>query len=65
MPIGDDFVRVTCRIGQGAACCRYLAVDPRGFCCLKLDPALGPVIEARQEAGTMHAKGDNCPGIPE
>lgn len=49
----------TCKIGQGAACCRYLVVGSLGLECAKLTP-LRDVLDAR--VGQMSAKGDNCDG---
>lgn len=58
-PYLDD----VCRIGQGAACCRYLVVHPyNGFQCAKLT-TLRSVIDAR--VGRMAAQSDNCDGLPE
>lgn len=50
-----------CKVGQGAACCRYLAMSVRGWSCEKLTP-LGRLLDARVERGEMNARGDNCPG---
>jgi hypothetical protein len=49
-----------CKIGQGAACCRYLAVGAEGWRCLKIRPDMKAMIDAR--ADRMNAKGDNCEG---
>lgn len=58
-PYLDD----VCRIGQNAACCRYLVVHPdKGFQCAKLTTLRG-VIDAR--VARMSAQGDNCAGLPE
>ena len=50
----------TCKMGQGAECCRYL-VFASGFACAKLTP-LKFSIDARGDS--MNARGDNCPGWP-
>lgn len=59
-----DWVHGTCKIGQGEVCCRYLALGSNGFECGKLDAVLRETIDQRYQAGTMHAKGDNCGGHP-
>lgn len=53
-----------CRIGQGAACCRFIVGDGDGLHCAKLAPEWAVQINVRHIAGTMTAKGDNCPGKP-
>lgn len=55
----SDYIKNTCKIGQGAACCRYLMVGTKGFECGKLS-SLKPVIDAR--VNKMNAKSDNCEG---
>lgn len=64
--------RFICRIGQGAACCRYVtatidlkAVERGGaaVCCAKHDPGLRVQIDQRVAAATMVARGDNCEGL--
>ena len=55
-------LRNTCKIGQAEKCCRYLTVGAEGFECAKLT-SLKPTIDARVEAGTFTAKGDNCLGV--
>ena len=56
----DKFVKETCKIGQGAECCRYLVCGSKGFECGKLS-GLKYVISA--QARTMIAQGDNCDGV--
>ena len=56
----DHFIKETCRIGQGPACCRYLMCSSNGFECAKLT-SLAAYIDGR--ADQMNAKGDNCEGI--
>lgn len=51
-----------CRIGQGAACCRYLVCGGRGFECEK-HGELRATLDQRAAAGQMVARGDNCEGI--
>ncbi len=60
----DDYERYTlevCRIGQRAACCRYLTMSPQGWGCEK-HTGLGRVLDARVAAEDMNARGDNCAG---
>lgn len=52
-----------CKRGQGADCCRYLAVH-NGWRCAKLTDGLREMIDKRIAEGTMGAQGDNCPGVP-
>lgn len=54
-------LKTLCRIGEGAACCRYLAADAGGMECLK-HTRLRATVDARVAAGTFTAQGDNCPG---
>lgn len=57
--VSDLYVEKVCKIGQGAACCRFLVGGPKGFECGKMYPELVAQIEARTD---MMAKADNCPG---
>lgn len=57
--ISREHLRV-CKIGQGAACCRYLVLKPP-TCCAK-GTSMQPLLDARVAAGKMNAQGDNCPG---
>lgn len=62
----DDYVRSTCKIGQGAACCRYLLMDLAGWNCAKTVADGGTVralLDKRVALGTINARGDNCEGI--
>ena len=54
-----EYVLETCKLGQGAACCRYLVAGAEGFECAKLG-SLRAGIDRR--VGIMVAKGDNCEG---
>ena len=58
----EQHLTATCRPGT-AECCRYLAVGASGWLCLKLDASLRAHRDARVAAGTMRARGDNCPGV--
>lgn len=59
----DEHARTICKPGS-AATCRYLAMDAAGWACVK-HHAAATVINARVAAGTMNARGDNCPGLTE
>jgi hypothetical protein len=56
-----EYVRNVCKLGQGAACCRYLAASARGLECLK-HTGLKAELDRRAAAKTMHAQSDNCEG---
>ena len=58
----QNHVRNVCKIGKGAACCRYLAGDGQGMACVK-HHAAARVVDARVAAGTMGARGNNCDGF--
>ena len=59
--IADEHVKAVCKIGQGAACCRYLTMGPDGFGCEKFTQLAG-VIDGKVERGTYSSVGDNCDG---
>lgn len=59
--IPKTFVVETCKMGQMAACCRYLAVGKNGFCCLKHGEHHA-YLDRRVENEDMNARGDNCVG---
>lgn len=62
MSIPTGYAKNVCRLGQGSACCRYLAADADGLCCAKVIADLKPILDLRVEQGTMVARGNNCPG---
>lgn len=62
--IPDEYVDKTCKIGQGAACCRYLVMGHKGFECMKGVHSVALTIDQRIIAGTYHSLGDNCQGWP-
>jgi hypothetical protein len=64
MSLTDKQVFEICGFGNGETCCRYLAMGPDGWRCLKCS-AFRAMIDARSAAGQMAAKGDNCDGIPD
>lgn len=59
--IDDDWAKDTCKLGQGAACCRYLTIGANGWSCEK-HSTLHFLLDARVESGTINARGDNCEG---
>lgn len=50
-----------CKMGKGYDCCRYLVLGSSGFECVKGNP-MAYTLDARAEAKTMTARGDNCEG---
>jgi hypothetical protein len=50
-----------CKIGQGAACCKYLLVGPGGFECAKEEGYKELVDKAWNSS--KNAQGDNCNGL--
>jgi len=62
MKISDDYANDICALGQGAKCCRYLALG-KGWECMKLNPTTKTYLDERVKAGTIHAQGDNCEGM--
>jgi hypothetical protein len=61
VPPHDEWVRFVCKLGQGKACCRYLAMVGGGWSCEKRT-ALREVIDRRASHRQMEAQGDNCEG---
>lgn len=63
--IGDfpdtEYANETCKIGQGAECCRYLTMHPNGWSCEKSSP-LKSYLDFRVRANMMISHGDNCEG---
>jgi hypothetical protein len=58
----DLNVQETCKVGQGANCCRYLVMAPTGFECAKLTD-FKSILDERVKADKFVAKGDNCDGF--
>lgn len=56
----NKHIEKRCKIGQGAACCKYPIMSAQGWICAKLDPSLKAKIDG--VAFRMRAKGDNCDG---
>ena len=59
----DDYVKDICKIGQGAACCRYLALSGGVWSCEKSVPQQKMYLDQRVADGSINARGDNCPGL--
>ena len=53
-----------CKIGQGAACCKYLVVGGNGFECMKTDLDNKKVVDDNWAHHEHVAQGDNCDGLP-
>jgi 5-methylcytosine-specific restriction endonuclease McrA len=51
-----------CKIGQGAACCKYLLAGAEGFECAKVEPGWKNVVDKAWNE-TKSAQGDNCDGL--
>lgn len=60
MKLTKEYIKDTCKIGQGNNTCRYLLCGPNGFECGKLGASKG-VIDSRVDY--MTAKSDNCEGV--
>lgn len=61
-PLTMEAVDTVCKIGKGAACCRYLVAGSEGFECAKFEQSVRLVLDNRAAAGTITARGDNCEG---
>lgn len=59
-----DYIKNTCKIGQGADCCRFILVSRKGFECGKFGSAKGE-LDRKVAMGLFTAKGDNCDGYTE
>ena len=59
--IESEYVKETCKIGQGNNCCAFLVMGSAGFECAKGTPSQ-QIIDLRLAEGTMNAQGDNCGG---
>jgi len=57
----SGWLRDTCKVGAGAACCRYVTMGAAGWGCAKVDATLKRAID--QRAASMKAQGDNCEGV--
>jgi hypothetical protein len=59
----DDHVRDVCRPGAKHETCRYLCRSAKGWQCAKLTD-LRAHLDRRVAEQSIHARGDNCPGLP-
>lgn len=63
--VGDfpdlEYVKETCKMGQGHDCCRYLTMHPDGWSCEKRG-SLRNYLNYRVVTNSITARGDNCPG---
>jgi len=59
--IDRDHLKTICKIGQGAACCRYIVGGHEGITCAKNED-IGRLLDRRVALKLMKAQGDNCPG---
>ena len=59
-----DYLTKICKIGQGAACCRYIVAGGNGISCAKLT-GLKTTIDQRVADGKFTATSDNCEGKDE
>jgi hypothetical protein len=62
--VTETQMKTLCKIGKGKECCSYLIYGQGGFVCAKGSP-LEQSINARRQAKTMNAMGDNCSGAPD
>jgi len=60
--VTTDYAKAVCKIGQGAACCRYLVMSKNGWSCEKNNPEGAAMINARVAADRFISRGDNCEG---
>jgi len=59
--IPDNILKGVCKMGQGAACCRYIIVEPDiGIVCAKLTNMKAAIDH---NLPNMVAQGDNCEGL--
>ena len=60
-PPDADWVESVCKLGQGAACCRFLMIGEHGFTCEKTGD-MAAELTRRATAGIFVAISDNCEG---
>ena len=58
----NEHIKTTCKIGQGAECCKYLVMGGGGFECMKATPEGKATIDKNWEATPHVSQGDNCEG---
>lgn len=54
-------IKDVCKIGQGAACCKYLLLGAKGFECGKINEEWRKVVDDNWNPRKT-AQGDNCEG---
>lgn len=59
--IPEDYVKDTCRFGQGTACCSFLMMGADWHCAKGTD--IEAHIRTQRATGKMNAMGNNCPGF--
>jgi hypothetical protein len=57
----NETIKNVCKIGQGAACCRYLTMGAGGFNCEKYT-SLGRLLDLRVDTNSIVSHGNNCEG---
>lgn len=53
-----------CKLRQGKAACRYVALGPKGFICAKHTP-MKAELDRLVDEDNFTARGDNCDGFGE
>ena len=62
--ITTEVADTVCKMGQGAACCRYLSIGASGWSCLKHSD-MKDYLDMRVARDALTSKADNCEGRPE
>lgn len=57
----NDVLKDICKIGQGAACCKYLLAGENGFECAKTN-GWKDIVDNNWKTVKHTAQGDNCEG---
>jgi hypothetical protein len=60
----NDYLKNTCKVGQGNSCCRYVVAGAGGITCAKLTE-MKDTIDRRVELKRFVASADNCEGKDE
>ena len=61
-PLEIEYLKNTCKIGQGNSCCRYVVASSKGIECAK-HTDLKTILDQRVANNQMVARGDNCEGV--
>ena len=59
----NEYIKNTCKIGQGSDCCKYLLLGKEGFTCGKVSEHWKKTVDESWANGNHVAQGDNCEGI--